>query len=353
MPQTVGIDLGASYSSVAYFDKASGEAKCVPGPYGDTLCPSIVGMDADGSVIVGAPARRRSVSHPDRGIHSAPEISAFILRELKMWAEVFLGETVDRAVMAVPACFDEGQRRATNAAAMLAGLEVLRLVNEPVAAALAYDLHERRNGYVAVYDLGGTRCEISVLKLIPGGDGGIYHVISTKADANVGGENLDEALLAMAREEIRLSHGLDVGSDQQSLQSLGRAVVQAKHELSFEDRAILEVPLPNRSLYVREILRAEFEELARPILERTMDPVRMALADAKIAATEIDDVVLVGGSTRLPLVRRMLTHFFERRPRTEINPDEVVALGAAVQANMLEGGLKEAKVESSGERQYN
>ena len=177
MPRTVGIDLGASYSSVAYVDKASGEAKCVPGPYGDTLCPSIVGLDADGGIIVGAPARRRSVSHPDRGIHSVkhlmgrgvdglpdflrtklsldpesrevvrvrlgeccltlPEISAFILRELKMWAEVFLGETVDRAVMAVPACFDEGQRRATNEAAILAGLEVLRLVNEPVAASLA------------------------------------------------------------------------------------------------------------------------------------------------------------------------------------------------------------------------
>jgi molecular chaperone DnaK len=391
MPRTVGIDLGASYSSVAYVDKASGEAKCVPGPYGDTLCPSIVGLDADGGIIVGAPARRRSVSHPDRGIHSVkhlmgrgvdglsgflrtklsldpesrevvrvhlgeccltlPEISAFILRELKMWAEVFLGETVDQAVMAVPACFDEGQRRATNEAAILAGLEVLRLVNEPVAAALAYGLHERRRGYVAVYDLGGTRFEISVLKLLLGGDGGIYHVISTKGDAHLGGDNVDEALLAMAREEIRLRHGVDLGSDPQTLRNLRRAVVQVKHELSFEERATLEVPLPNRNLYVREILKAEFEELARPILERTMDPVKMALADARIAPTEIDDVVLVGGSTRLPLVRRMLTQFFGRRPRTEINPDEVVALGAAVQANILEAGLKEAEVESSGGRQ--
>ena len=352
MPRTVGIDLGPSYSSVAYVDKASGEAKCVPGPYGDTLCPSIVGLDADGSVIVGAPARRRSLSHPERGIHSVPEISTFILRELKMWAEVFLGETVDRAVMAVPACFDEGQRRATNEAAMLAGLEVLGLLNEPVAAVLAYGLPERRREYVAVYDLGGTRFEISVLKLIPAGDGGIYHVISTKGDAHLGGDNLDEALLAVAREEIRLRHGLDVGSDPQSLQSLRRAIVQAKHQLSFEDRATLEVPLPNRGLYVRDIPKAEFEELARPILERTVDPVRTALADAKIAPTDIDDVVLVGGSTRLPLVRRMLTQFFGRRPRTGINPDEVVALGAAVQANILERGLKEAEVESSGGRQY-
>jgi molecular chaperone DnaK len=158
-------------------------------------------------------------------------------------------------------------------------------------------------------------------------------------------------LLALAREEIRQRHGLDVGSDPQSLQSLRRAVVQAKHELSFEDRATLEVPLPNRGLYVRDILKTEFEELARPILERTMDPVRMALADAKIAPTNIDDVVLVGGSTRLPLVRRMLTQFFGRRPRTGINPDEVVALGAAVQASILERELTEAEVESSGGRQ--
>ena len=265
-----------------------------------------------------------------------------------MWAEVFLGETVDRAVMAVPACFDEGQRRATNEAAILAGLEVLCLVNEPVAAALAYGLHERRRGYVAVYDLGGTRFEISVLKLIPADDGGIYRVISTKGDAQLGGDNLDAALLAMAREEIRLRDGLDVGSDAQSLQSLRRAVVHAKHELSFEDRTTLEVPLPNRSLYVRDILKSEFEELAQPILEQTMDTVRMALADAKIEPMDIDDVVLVGGSTRLPLVRRMLAQFFGQRPRSEINPDEVVALGAAVQANNLEGGLKETAVESSG-----
>lgn len=391
MSRTVGIDLGASYSLVAYVDKAAGEAKCIPGPYGHTLCPSIVGLDADGGIIVGAPAQRRSISHPGGGIHSVkhlmgrgvdsvsdvlrtklsldpesrdvvrvrlgecfltpPEISAFILRELKMWAEVFLGETVDRAVMAVPARFDEGQRRATTEAAMLAGLEVLRLVNEPVAAALAYDLHERRRGCVAVYDLGGTRFEISVLKLVPADDGGIYHVISTKGDAHLGGDNLDEALLALTREEIRLRHGLDVGSDPRSLQTLCRAVVQAKHELSFEERATLEVPLPNRSLYVRDILKAEFEELARPILERTMDPVRMALADAKIAPTDIDDVVLVGGSTRLQPVRRMLTQFFGRRPRTGINPDEVVALGAAVRANILERGLKEAEVESSSGRQ--
>jgi molecular chaperone DnaK (HSP70) len=391
MPRTVGVDLGASYSLVAYVDKVSAEAKCVPGPYGDTLCPSIVGLDADGGIIVGAPARRRSLSHPDRGIESVkhlmgrggdgladflrtklsldpdsrdvvrvrlgecfltlPEISAFIIRELKMWAEVFLGEIVERAIIAVPACFDEGQRRATNEAAMLAGLEVLRMVNEPVAAALAYGLHERRRGYVAVYDLGGTRFEISVLKLIPGGDGGIYHVISTKGDVHLGGDNLDEALLAITREEIRMRHGVDVESDPQLLQSLRRALVQAKHELSFEDRVMLEIPLPNRSLYLRDILRAEFDELARPILERTMEPVRMALADAKIVPAEIDDVVLVGGSTRLPLVRRMLTQFFGRRPRAEINPDEVVALGAAIQASILESGLREAEVESSGRRE--
>jgi molecular chaperone DnaK len=275
-----------------------------------------------------------------------PEISASILRELKMWAEVFLSEPVDQAVIAVPACFDDGQRRATSEAAGLARLEVLHLVNEPVAAALAYGLHERGRGYVAVYDLGGTRFEISILKLTPAGQGGIYHVISAKTDADLGGDALDEVLLAVASEEIRLGHGIDVGADPLTLHSLHKAVVQAKHALSFEDRATLEVLLPNRSVYLRDVFKAEFEELAHPAIERTMDTVRMALADAKLEPTDIDDVVLVGGSTRLPLVRRTLTQFFGRHPHTGINPDEVVALGAAVQADILESGFKGSEVHS-------
>jgi molecular chaperone DnaK len=377
MPRTVGIDLGASFSLVAYVDKATGEAKCIPGPYGETLCPSIVGLDADGGIIVGAPARRRWLSQPDRGIHSVkrlmgrgvdnlpdelkktlrvepesrdvvrvrlgeriltpPEISAFILTELKTWAEVFLGEPVGQAVITVPAYFDEGQRRATEEAGTLAGLQVLRVVNEPAAAALAYGFHEQRRGHVAVYDLGGSGFEISILKLIPAGEGGIYHLIATRGDANLGGDDLDDALLAVAREEIRIRHGLDVGSDPQTLQILRRALVHAKHDLSFADRASLEVPLPNRSVYLRDLSRAEFEGLVQPILDGTVGPLRMALADANINPAEIDEVVLVGGSTRVPLVGRRVAEFFGRRPQSEINPDEVVALGAAVEADILEG----------------
>jgi len=379
MPRTVGIDLGASFSLISFVDKAAGQAKCIPGPYGETLCPSIIGLQADGSISVGAPAGRRSFSEPEGGIHSLkhlmgrgvdhvpdalkralhidsesrevlrvrlgecvltpPEISAFILRELRMWAEVFLGGPVSETVIAVPACFDDAQCQATKEAGTLAGLELLRLVNEPVAAALAYGLHEQRRRHVAVYDLGGRKFEITILKLNPAADGEVYEVISTNGNAHLGGDQLDDALLGVAREEIRIRHGLDVENDPQTLQRLRRALVQAKHELSFADRARLEVPLPNRSLYGRDIYRTEFEGLVQPILEGTTGPMRMALADATLNAGEIDDVVLVGGSTQMPLLRRMVAQFFGQRPHTEINPDEVVALGAAVQANILENDL--------------
>ena len=391
MPRTVGIDLGASFSLIAYVDKATGQARCIPGPYGEVLCPSIVGLDADGNIVVGAAARRRSLSQPDCAIHSIkhlmgrgvdnvpdvlkrtlrvdpgsrdvvrvrlgeclltpPEISAFILGELKTWAEVFLGEPVSQAVITVPAYFDEGQRRATEEAGTLAGLEVLRLVNELAAAALAYGLHEQRREHVAVYDLGGSRFEISILKLIPGGEGEIYQVISTKGDANLGGEDLDDALLGVAREEIRIRHGLDIGNDPQTLQSLRRALIRAKHELSFADRASLEVPLPNRSVYLRDISKAEFEGLVQPILDGTMGLVRMALADANISPSETDEVVLVGGSTHVALVQRMVAEFFGRRPHSEINPDEAVALGAAVAAAFFESSVREVELDGLVERQ--
>ena len=391
MPRTVGIDLGASFSLIAYIDKAIGQPKCVPGPYGETRCPSIVSLDGDGSIVVGAPARRRSVSRPDCGVHSVkrlmgrgldnfphevkttlrfdpesrdairirlgefsltpPEISASVLRELKMWAEVLLGGPVVQAVITVPAYFDDAQRQAAKEAGTLGGLEVLRLVNEPAAAALAYGLHGRRRGRVAVYNLGSSGFEISILEFIPSDDGEIYQVISSNEDAHLGGDEFDEALLAVTREEIRIRHGFDVGNAPQMLRSLRGALVKAKHDLSFADRASLEVPLPNRSLYVRDICRAEFEGLVQPILERTMDRTRKALADAKLGPDEIDEVVLAGGSTRVPLVRRMVAQLFGRRPRTEINPDEVVALGAAVQADILQSGMRNGELEGLVARQ--
>ena len=382
MGRTVGIDLGTTYSLIACLDKATGQPKCIPGPYGSTLCPSVVSVDADGSIVVGEPARRRLLTQSARTIYSVkrlmgrgvadvqdelkifpfridpgsqnvirvrlgdrvftpPEISSFILRELKNWAEQALGESVDRAVITVPAYFNDAQRQATKDAGRLAGLEVLRLVNEPTAAALAYGLHEKRRGRVAVYDLGGGTFDISILKLITTGEGDIYQVLSTNGDTHLGGDDLDNALMGVARAEIQVRHGLDLERTPEVVQALRKALIRAKHELSSETRVAISVPLPDGSAYVREMTRAEFEGLVQPILDRTLGPVKMALADASLKPDEIDEVVLVGGSTRVPLVRRMVEQFFGRRPHTELNPDEVVALGAAVQANILESGVKD------------
>ena len=341
----------------------------------------MVSVDADGGIVVGEPARRRLLTQPERTIYSVkrlmgrgvadvqdelkifpfridpgsqnvirvrlgdrvftpPEISAFILRELKNWAEQFFGEPVDRAVITVPAYFNDAQRQATKDAGRLAGLEVLRLVNEPTAAALAYGLHEQRRGRVAVYDFGGGTFDVSILKLISTDEGDIYQVLSTNGDTHLGGDDLDNALMDVARTEIRVRHGLDLDAHPAVVQELRKALIHAKHELSSADRATVMLPLPDESVYMREITRAEFEGLVQPILDRTMGPVKQALADAKLKTEEIDEVVLVGGSTRVPLVRRMVEQFFGRRPHAELNPDEVVALGAAVQADILESGVK-------------
>ena len=385
MGRTVGIDLGTTYSLIAYFaregDKESGKPTCIPGPYGDTLCPSVVSVDADGSIVVGEAARRRLLTQPDRTIYSVkrlmgrgvadvqdevkifpfridaasqnvirvrlgekvftpPEISAYILRELKNWAEQFFGELVDRAVITVPAYFNDAQRQATKDAGRLAGLEVLRLVNEPTAAALAYGLHEQKRGKVAVYDFGGGTFDVSILKLISTGEGDIYQVLSTNGDTHLGGDDLDNALMDVARTEIRIRHRVDLDTHPAVVQELRKALIRAKHELSSADRATVMVPLPDESVYMREFTRTEFEGLVQPILDRTMGPVKQALADAKLKTEDIDEVVLVGGSTRVPLVRRMVEQFFGRRPHAELNPDEVVALGAAVQADILESGVK-------------
>ncbi len=381
MGRTVGIDLGTTYSLIAYLDKATAQPRCIIGPYGETLCPSIVSVDEGGSVIVGEPARQRLLSQSARTIYSVkrlmgrgvadiqdelkvfpfhieggsenvirvrlgdrvftpPEISAFILRELKSWAEKFFGEAVDRAVITVPAYFNDAQRQATKDAGRLAGLEVLRLVNEPTAAALAYGLHEKKRGKVAVYDLGGGTFDISILKLISTDEGDIYQVLSTNGDTHLGGDDLDNRLLEIARTEIRIRHGLDLEPHPEAVQELRKALICAKLDLSSDVRATVSVPLPDGSLYMREFTRVEFEGLVQDILERTMGPVKMALADAGLKPDEMDEVVLVGGSTRVPLVRRMVEQFFGRAPHAELNPDEVVALGAAVQADILESGVK-------------
>ena len=380
MGRIVGIDLGTTNSLVAHVDSQTGQPKCILGPYGSTLCPSVVSLDPDGSVIVGEAARRRLLTQPERTIYSVkrlmgrgpadvqnelklfpfridpqsknvirvmlgdkmftpPEISAFILRELRNWAESFLGETIDRAVITVPAYFNDAQRQATKDAGRIAGLEVLRLVNEPTAAALAYGLHEKQRGHVAVYDLGGGTFDISILKLISTNEGDIYQVLSTNGDTHLGGDDIDNFLQAFIHHQVLQNGAFDFSSSAEATQELRKSLIALKHELSEKDSAVLRFTLPNAELFTHEFSRAEFEKIIQPIVARTMGPVKQALADAHLAPSAIEEVVLVGGTTRTPLIRRTVQEFFGRKPHTELNPDEVVALGAAVQANILERGV--------------
>ena len=384
MGRIVGIDLGTTNSLVAYTDPQTGAPKCIPGPTGSTLCPSVVSLDPDGSIIVGEPARRRLLTQSERSIYSVkrlmgrgvadiqselklfpfridptsknviriklgdklftpPEISAFILRELKNWAEAYFGETVDRAVITVPAYFNDAQRQATKDAGKIAGLEVLRLVNEPTAAALAYGLHEKQRGKVAVYDLGGGTFDISVLKLISTGEGDIYQVLSTNGDTHLGGDDIDNLFMPRLQQEAVDFHEFEIGQYPEFVQELRQAFIAAKHELSEKDYAVISIPLPQgvkHSVHRTMLFREFFEKAIVPIVDRTMGPVKQALADAHLSPSEIDEVVLVGGTTRTPLIRATVQEYFGRKPHTELNPDEVVALGAAVQANILDRGVK-------------
>jgi Fe-S protein assembly chaperone HscA len=376
----VGIDLGTTNSLVAYLDPQTKQPKCIVGPYGSALCPSVVSLDPEGNIVVGEPARRRLLTQPERTIYSVkrlmgrgvkdiqdelklfpfrldpsssnviavrlgdkvftpPEISAFILRELKNWAEAFFGEPVDRAVITVPAYFNDAQRQATKDAGKIAGLEVLRLVNEPTAAALAYGLHEQQRGDVAVFDLGGGTFDISILKLISTEDGDIYQVLSTNGDTHLGGDDIDNLLQALVHEKILQTDEIEFSPHGELAQELRKELIALKHELSEKESATLRFPLPNGKVFTQEFTRGALDALIRPVVDRTMTPVKIALSDAKLKPKEIEEVVLVGGTTRIPLVRRTVQDFFGRVPHTELNPDEVVALGAAVQANILEHGV--------------
>ncbi|HEX9345159.1 MAG TPA: molecular chaperone DnaK [Candidatus Acidoferrum sp.] len=381
MGKIVGIDLGTTNSLVAYIDPQTGQPKCIPGPYGSMLCPSVVSLDADGTVVVGEAARRRLLTQPERTIYSAkrlmgrgpadvkdelklfpfriepssknvirvmlgdrvftpPEISAFILRELKNWAEAHFGEPVDRAVITVPAYFNDAQRQATKDAGKIAGLEVLRLVNEPTAAALAYGLHEKQRGKVAVYDLGGGTFDISVLKLISTTDGDIFQVLSTNGDTHLGGDDIDNLLQAFVHELILQHDDIDFSPHGELAQELRKALIDVKHRLSEAESATLRFPLPNGDVFTHDFTRGALDALIRPVVDRTMGPVKQALADAQLKPADMDEIVLVGGTTRTPLIRRTVQEFFGRKPHIELNPDEVVALGAAVQANILDRGVK-------------
>ena len=386
--RVVGIDLGTTNSLVAYMQ---GDTPVViPGVDGSNLVPSVVALDpvaAGGgrpTVTVGNTARKALIETPERAIYSvkrlmgrgleelenelklfpfrlaedmeagevprirlgemhftAPEISAYILRQLKRNAERFFGAPVTQAVITVPAYFNDAQRQATKDAGRMAGLEVLRLVNEPTAAALAYGLDRAKVGTIAVYDLGGGTFDISILKLRDG----IFEVQSTNGDTHLGGDDIDNLLLAIALDEIHAEHGVDLRSHPSAVQALRKSAIDAKINLSSQAVARFDIELPNGDRYQREIPREVFEVLIEPVLERTVGPCKQAMTDAGITPEQIDEVVLVGGSTRIPAVRRLVDSLFHlgergKKPHIELNPDEVVALGAAVQADILAGASK-------------
>jgi molecular chaperone DnaK len=371
----VGIDLGTTNSLVAYMQGDS--PTVIPGEDGLNLVPSVVALDEKNQVIVGNAARKYLIETSDRAVYSVkrlmgrgvediqeelklfpfrladdiqagevlrikigdrtytpPEISALILRQLKRNAERFFGGPVTKAVVTVPAYFNDAQRQATKDAGRIAGLDVLRLVNEPTAAALAYGLDKKKNGIVAVYDLGGGTFDISILKL----HDGIFEVIATNGDTHLGGDDIDNLLIAIALDDIRGDLGLDVRRNGEAVQQIRKAMIEAKIALSSEPSVKLDVELPGGKRYQREITREMFEELIQPVIDRTVSPTKQALKDAGLKPAQIDEVVLVGGSTRIPKVRRLVQELFGRVPHTDLNPDEVVALGAAVQANILGGG---------------
>ncbi|HEU4635027.1 MAG TPA: Fe-S protein assembly chaperone HscA [Edaphobacter sp.] len=381
--RVVGIDLGTTNSLVAYMQ---GEAPAViPGEDGERLVPSVVAVTSQG-VVVGNSARGTLLTEPGNVVYSAkrlmgrgsediqeelklfpfrltedlkagevlklrvgdkvltpPEISAYVLTQLKKNAERFFQAPVTKAVITVPAYFNDAQRQATKDAGRIAGLEVLRLVNEPTAAALAYGLQKNKDGLIAVYDFGGGTFDISILKLHEG----IFEVVATGGDTHLGGDDIDNLLIAIALDDIAGDLGEDVRDDGGAVQAVRKAVIDAKIRLSDEQTAKLDVTLPSGKQYLREITREQFEGLIAPVIARTAGPCRQALKDAGIAPEAIDEVVLVGGSTRIPAVRRLVSEVFDleqrgKKPHTELNPDEVVALGAAVQADILSGSGSKA-----------
>ncbi len=362
----VGIDLGTTNSLVAAMDLTGPR---ILGP----IVPSIVSLTAEGDFIAGEEARSLLLENPERSIYSAkrlmgrgaqdvaaeialfpfriaedseavlkltvgdrtltpPEVAALVLRKLREQAEENLGSPVTQAVVTVPAYFNDAQRQATKDAGRIAGLDVLRLVNEPTAAALAYGLDKRKQGVIAVYDLGGGTFDISILKL----HDGIFEVLATNGDTHLGGDDIDNLLIQIAAEDLG-----GVAPAPADFQKLRHAVIRAKEELSFQPSARIDVTLSDGRAYKRDLTREQFEKLILPIVDRTLGPCRAALKDAGVTVEQIDEVVLVGGSTRIPLVRSAVRNLFRAEPHTELNPDEVVALGAAVQAGILSGEVSD------------
>ncbi len=383
MSKIIGIDLGTTNSCVAVMEGSS--PKVIENAEGARTTPSIVAFSDDGERLVGQPAKRQAVTNPektffaikrligrtfddpmtqkDMGLvpykikrapngdawvtaggkdYSPSQISAFILQKMKETAEAYLGPTVTQAVITVPAYFNDAQRQATKDAGKISGLEVLRIINEPTAAALAYGLYKKGSGTIAVYDLGGGTFDVSVLEI---GDG-VFEVKSTNGDTFLGGEDFDNRLVEYFAAEFKKDQGIDLTKDKLALQRLKEAAEKAKIELSSATQTDINLPYITADAsgpkhLTMKLTRAKFESLVDDLIQRTVEPCRKALKDAGLAASDINEVVLVGGMTRMPKVQEVVKSFFGKEPHKGVNPDEVVAIGAAVQAGVLQGDVKD------------
>ena len=360
MPKTVGIDLGTTNSCVAVLE--GGEPTVIPNAEGSRTTPSIVGFTKTGERLVGNAAKRQAVVNPDRTVisikrkmgtndkitidgtsYTPEQISAMILQKLKADAEAYLGEKVDKAVITVPAYFNDAQRSATKAAGAIAGMEVLRIINEPTAASLAYGLDKKKNETILVYDLGGGTFDVSVLDV---GDG-VFEVRSTAGDTHLGGDDFDQKVVDYVAEEFRKDQGIDLRKDKQAMQRLREAAEKAKVELSNVVTTTINLPFITADADGPKHLdvalsRAKFDELTHDLVTRTEEPFKRALADAGIEAKDVDEIILVGGSTRIPAVQDLVKKLGGGKdPNRSVNPDEVVAIGAAIQAGVLGGEVKD------------
>jgi molecular chaperone DnaK len=386
MGKIIGIDLGTTNSCVAVMD--GGEAKVIENAEGDRTTPSIIAYANDGEILVGQPAKRQAVTNPDNTLFaikrligrqfgddvvqkdikmvpykivkadngdawvevngekmSPPQISAQTLKEMKKTAEDFLGEPVTEAVVTVPAYFNDAQRQATKDAGRIAGLDVKRIINEPTAAALAYGMDKKSgDSTIAVYDLGGGTFDISIIEIAETDGEHTFEVLSTNGDTFLGGEDFDLRLIDYLADEFKKSSGMDLHSDPLALQRLKEAAEKAKIELSSSQSTEVNLPYITADAsgpkhLVQKLTRAKFEALVEDLVERTLEPLKLALADADLQIGGIDDVILVGGQTRMPLVQKRVTEFFGKEPRRDVNPDEAVAVGAAIQAAVLSGDV--------------
>ncbi len=381
MGKIIGIDLGTTNSVVAIME--GGQPRVIANQEGERTTPSVVAYTRDGEFIVGRPARNQAVTNPKNTVYSSkrfigsvfserrdeagrmpytvkegsnskilfemgsndvtpPEVAAKVLGKLKQAAEAHLGESVTQAVITVPAYFNDSQRQATKDAGRIAGLEVLRIINEPTAAALAYGLDKKSNEKIAVYDFGGGTFDISILEV---GDN-VVEVLATNGDTHLGGDNIDERLIEWLVSEFKKQTGMDVSKDPMAMQRLREAAEKAKIELSSMSKVDINLPYLTADStgpkhLVTSLMRAQFEQMVMDIIDRTLAPCRSCLRDSSLTVDQIDEVVMVGGSTRIPLVEQKVREFFRKEPNRSVNPDEVVAIGAAVQAGVLGGEVKD------------